>query len=133
MKFFDSASLPNAPETLEGVKFISEDGQWRVCLADTSGSEWVIWQRLRRPDPIADPRGWGYVRRAEWAVFTHREQAMVIASLLSAMPATLSGRVVEAAVSDAMRSAATRLLFVGISSVITVIKKARAAAEAARG
>jgi len=74
------------------------------------------------------------VRRASWAVFEVKEQAMMMASLLDAMPATLSGRVVSNALSLACRSAATRLLFVGVSAVAVAVQRAReAASRGARG
>lgn len=41
---------------------------------------------------------------------------MAVAMVLDAMPATLSGRVAEAMISDAFRSAVTRLLFVGLAA-----------------
>lgn len=127
MKFIDLADAPGA-ESAPGVKYVSDCGQWRVAAAGDLGAEWYVWQRLTRPDPIADPRGWGYVRRASWAVFEVKEQAMMMASLLDAMPATLSGRVVSNALSLACRSAATRLLFVGVSAVAIVVQRARRAA-----
>ncbi len=133
MKFIDLAEAPGA-ESSPGVKYISDCGQWRVAMADASGAEWYVWQRLPRPDPIADPHGWGHVRRASWAVFTVKEQAMAMASLLAMMPATLSGRVVSSALSLACRSAATRLLFVGVSAVAVAVQRAReAASRGARG
>jgi len=133
MKFIDLAEMPGA-ESSPGVKYVSDCGQWRVAMAGDLGAEWCVWQRLPRPDPIADPRGWGHVRRASWAVFEVKEQAMMMASLLDAMPATLSGRVVSNALSLACRSAATRLLFVGVSAVAVAVQRAReAASRGARG
>lgn len=132
MKFQDACTLPGA-ESAPGVKFVSECGQWRVALSGLGSGEWYVWQRLTRPDPIADPRGWGFVRRAEWACFEHKEQAMLVAGLLSSLPATLPGRVVRSLVSDACRSLATRLLFTGLAAALVVARDVRAAAERVRG
>ncbi len=116
MKFRDAAEFDGAQKSAPGVKFVSECGQWRVAIDRLNGHEWYVWQRLRRPDPVHDPRGWGFVRRAEWGYFVSKEGAMAVAMVLDAMPATLSGRVAEAMISDAFRSAVTRLLFVGLAA-----------------
>lgn len=123
MNFRDASTIGGARESAPGVNFVSECGQWRVAINEINGSEWYVWQRLRKPDPVHDPRGWGYVRRAEWGYFANKESAMAIAMVLDAMPATLSGRVAEAMISDACRSVFTRLLFVGLAATSVAYRR----------